>query len=776
MHLQRKAWRNILCAAALVAFALQVTTPLGTPTTVQAAQPAQTAPPNDQQAQPSAVPSNCVSSTQLAEAAPAGTTAAGIGNCYVAADPFVAFNLIGQEHTVTFTCDALVANLYGLNGTAPGTVPGPTTPPGCYNVQATATDITTGSPATIVSATCGNNAAGVTAGAVDCSGVASPICTVGFAPPTAAPAGQVCTPIVPAPGGVALENTVKVTINPGAPHAYRVTFTGYIPTTAQGSCPAGTTYTPGVQLTVSFGTPPVSSALATAPGGACAFSISADKKYAEVTSITLSTTPIGNTCTGTLFYVEGLKAFFGPSCTVYATVLGTVILKSGVDCGTELAGLPSPPTAPTPPYPSGSVYTCTNGTLAVVIPLVNVPVTFTSTAGGSFNTINTVENSKGGVACAGAVGVTSGSGLSGLSNAVLFCPTGPGAGTIQACLSTPLPNNQPPICSNKLPFTFAVKQQRVVPQVRWAGEKIALTKCFGPGLAGQPVEFVLKGNNPGLNATLLPTDLNSTIVATGQYPEADTIWTVTDVNGCASVLGYADGEGQMLVDAAIFNTTGPGAIAGNPLVNEHAFEVFYLKFDHIDLENINPAVSITGATALSPYLSNWAAGTPATLGATTFPNPVNFTLPSAPGANMESAPGSYPVPLCTTQFIRAMVHGYFEIPGDPSGRPATSVSIPGAPLTNGGTPSVGSYVLPAGRWVLPEDWPVLATFAGFGAGSNPADFSTSPVLAWDINNGWVFNPGGENPILCTGNGTFGPIVNGAVTSAAPAAVEYTGAI
>src|SRR6202022_590989 len=115
----------------------------------------------------------------------------------------------------------------------------------------------------------------------------------------------------------------------------------------------------------------------------------------------------------------------------------------------------------------------------------------------------------------------------------------------------------------------------------------------------------------------------------------------------------------------------------------------------------------------------------------------------------------FAVPLCQTQFIRAMVHGYFEIAGDPSGRPATSVAIPGSPLTNGGTASAGSYVLPAGRWVLPEDWPVLAPFAGFGLPGQPGDFSPASVLAWDLNSGWVFNPSGENPVFCPpGLGVF----------------------
>ena len=738
MHLQRKVWRHLLCAAALVTFALPLATPLATPA-------------HAQQAQPSEIVSGCTPSTTTVTVKGVvipGTT----GNCYVAARMSnglpVAFNPIGQQDTATFICDALTASLFGLGGT----VGAQTVPAGCYNVQATVTDITTGSPATIVSGTCGNVVAGVSGGAVDCSGVRSPICPVGSAPTTSTTAPCLFNSLVTPPiatNGYSPANTATATINPGANHAYRITFTGYIPTSSLGSCPAGTTLVPNVVLTISAGVPPISVVRPTAPGGACSFSISVDKKYVEITRITLTTTPA--ICGGQLFFAEGLKSFFGPTCSVVALAYGTVVLKTGVDCTTE----PATGTAAPSPFPSGSTYACSNGTLSVTNILMNgIGVTFSVTGPASFNQLNTLGGS-----CAGLGTTTSLNGVTGIAS-VALCATGPGAVSIQACLTLPLPNNQPEICSSTISFTFTQVARRVVPQVRWAGEKIELTKCFGPALQGEPVEFVLKGNNPGLNATLLPTGLGN-LFTTGAFentatviPENDTIWTVTDVNGCASVLGFADGEGQMLVDAAIFSSTEAGEAAGTPIVNEHVFEVFYLKFDHLDLENINPAQVYQTATALKPYLG-WLAGTADVLDATVFPT--SFTLPSPPGANMEVAgPTGYSVPLCATQYIRAMVHGYFEIPGDPSGRPATSVAVSGAPLTSGGSPSAGSFVLPAGRWVLPEDWPVLATFAGFGAGSNPPDFTPSSVLAWDLNGGWVFNPAGENPIFCVGNGTFAP--------------------
>jgi hypothetical protein len=486
------------------------------------------------------------------------------------------------------------------------------------------------------------------------------------------------------------------------------------------------------------------------------FTLTLQKKYVEITKVILTPVPSTAVCGGSLFYSEGLKAFFGPTCTFAAFALGTVVLKTG-DCSQEpVGGTPAPSDFPSSNVAGYTpVYACVDGNLVVnnvLVPTANI--TFNVTGPGSFNMLNTL-----GALCAGTPGATSSTAA--VATSVTFCATGPGAGTVSACLAQPLPNEQPEVCSTAIQFTFTQTAARVVPYVRWAGEKVALTKCFGPGLAGAPVEFVLKGDNPGLDAALIPTDLTTTIGLTGgTTPVADTVWTVTDGNGCASVIGYADGEGVMYVDAAIFSTTGAGIEAGQPLVNEHAFEVFFLKFDHVDIENINPAQSYNVSATLSTFLG-LVAGTPAVLGATTFPSgSATFTLPSPPGTNTTDlvGPNTYAVPLCATQFIRAMVHGYFEIPGDPSGRPATSVAIPGAPAASGGTASAGSYVLPAGRWVLPEDWPVLATFAGFGLSGQPADFTPSSVLAWDLNSGWVFNPGGENPDVCIGPYAFAPDV------------------
>jgi len=157
VHLHNRAWRNVLCAIALVTFALPLATPLATPTQAQTATPA-------------AIPAGCTPT-------PIGSTA-GSSACKVAATPNAGpaiFNPIGISHTVTFTCDADIFT-EGLIGPG-GTTAAAAVAPGCYNVSASAQDITTGSAVSIQSATCGGTAVTTAAdGTANCAGTFTPLC------------------------------------------------------------------------------------------------------------------------------------------------------------------------------------------------------------------------------------------------------------------------------------------------------------------------------------------------------------------------------------------------------------------------------------------------------------------------------------------------------------------------------------------------------------------------------------------------------------------------
>jgi hypothetical protein len=767
VHIRKAAWRNVISALALVTFAL----PLATAPLAQSVSAQSVGNPNPLFNPPSI---------------------AGVGQLNPGP---VAFNPIGTNHTVTFTCNNVITNgTFGavLQSESPNGV--------CFGVTASVQNSTTGDASVFTAGTCSGATGYVNSAVINCqtplfpascggiSGIGAsgtlnaalnactypitvaeePACLNHGGTVTTTPSGTTANGVCTA--GVDPDSQMSATINSGAPNVYTITVTGYVPAfypigTNIATCPAGTTGPTLVSLGF-FGFPTGGTVLA------CQFSVSVQKKYVEITNVTLA----GGPCGGQVTFSEGLKSFFGPSCTLTAVATGTTVIKTGVNCAVG-AGEPQTGTAAPAEFGTGATYSCINGTLSVVgIPStifangITLPFNFTSTGPGALNsglpgvTLNGL--------CAGTTGASTATNVS----SVTLCSTGLGSGTVQACYTGgSTVNTQPPVCSAFLNFTFtAPSASRVIPYVRWAGEKIVLTKCFGGAgfganglFAGALVKFSLQAADttqailiPAAFATGLASNLTggtgggtSTPVLAG----SDTVYTTADNNGCATVIAYARSEGVVNVDAALYSTAISPTVGGVQLVNEHAFAVYFLKFDHLDLENITFSTYNT-ATALQPALT-FTTAEPAPAGfPTSFPGSLaaTFTLPNPPGTG-QVAGGSYAIPICKIDYVRAMVHGYFEMPGDPSGRPASNVALTGSSSVNGtGTAAAGSFVLPAGRWVLPEDWPVLATFAGFSGGS-PLNIGPSSLLAWDINSGWVFNPNGENAVLCFNPGNTNTI-------------------
>jgi hypothetical protein len=724
VHVHARAWRNILGALALVALALPATSQLAsTPAHAQAAAP------------------------------PASIAGAGT------ATPAVAFNPIGSPHTTTFTCTSTAAG--GFPG---GAGPGAATP-GCWDLTASVSDATSGGSAALTSGQCGGSSADVTTATLNCAGVFSPL--------------RDSTML--APGQTVAQTMASVTINPGSPHVYYTNFTFYTlaattativapattPTSAS-ACPGGGTFIPGPFTLEMNGFAPPTAVPVTVPEGVCQYTVSAQKKYVEITGVQLTGT--GPCAAGagpsSILYSEGLKAFFGTPCTVTAAATGTVVIKTGVNCaaggGEPATGTVAPADFQVGGTGTAATYSCTGDTLSVVniqsglFAPGGLPVTLNIS--GPLGPTGGVVTFNGGCAGTPASSVAAITGVP-----VTLCPTGAGSGTISGAFAGSTLNTQPPVAtSNTLTFTFTLPAAgRLVPYVRWAGEKAVLTKCFGGGgtFGGAAVEFTLENQSPA-NATLIPVvapDVASgTTGSSTTSADSTTVWTVADASGCASVIVYARADGIVNVDAAIFGTSVGGTGVGVPLLNEHAFTVYYLRFDHVDLENIVSQGYSTAAT-LTPSLT-FGGSVPAAFPARPIALPANYSLPNPPGTGQVAGPAPYSVALCSPDLVRAMVHGYFEIPGQPSGRPATNVAISGAPTgaPTSGFSSVGSYVLPAGRWVLPDDWPVLATFAGYN-GTAPIQNSTpgvqdpSNVLAWDLNSGFVFNPSaGERAVIQTG--------------------------
>ncbi len=340
--------------------------------------------------------SSCLPGETIATATPPppGTPSTGVP-CALSASPPEAFNPLGASHTVTFVCGAAVNLLPGPTGAG--------YPPGCYDVVASLSDSSNGSDASFDSATCGiaNVGGGSTvncaaqnplcpAGTVSQGGSCVPNCPAGFqnvgprclgytttvCPPGSTPEynnpGLIQDCVSPADTTAVPSNEMTVTFNSGSPHAFLVTFSGYIGTTAAGTCPDGTVYTPSVTLV---------SASATSPavvGPACAFSVIAQKKFVEVNR--LSVQLLGTPCGGGTTLNTGMSGL-GHPCYFTVTAFGTVVLTTNVDC----SGPNIPPTgssATSAGFPAGSTYVCENGVLSVqniVVPFV--PITVTATGG-----------------------------------------------------------------------------------------------------------------------------------------------------------------------------------------------------------------------------------------------------------------------------------------------------------------------------------------------------------------------------------------------------------
>ncbi len=499
--------------------------------------------------------SACVSDTNTG-----GTEGAGLG-CYVDISPAEAFNPLGVQHTVTFTCENSAQSLTFSTGTQPAL------PAGCYNVTASVEDSTTGNASTFDAATCANVRVPITSATINCSGDQNPICAVGAAGPgggncqlqpcpsgftltdtlcTAPPSasgtcptnstavdnfsGSVAYCVAPTSTSAAASNQVVLAINSSAPHVYYIQVNGYIGTTADGTCPAGTTLVNSVPLQASDG---ASAIVATA----CQFSVRAEKKYIEATSIKIL--PIG-TCTGTLI-ASVTNANFVTPCFFKLKAIGTVILKSGVNCnnGTEPpdgasaipAGfLPDPVTLINP------VYQCAGDTLSVIdVGVPGIQLNLAST-NGSFNPV-CIPVSRAEALLTTPTPTPSVSPTPTITP--LPSPT-PGPGTpipSPTPIPTPAPYQQPAACTESLGGSAPI--QTTVSSVGLAGSPVGLAGSESVAIAASIVAPPIPGQDVILQGNLLLSGSGAsghTMYGTIYYPTGTVFCDtgITDVSGNAS--------------------------------------------------------------------------------------------------------------------------------------------------------------------------------------------------------------------------------------------------
>jgi len=244
---------------------------------------------------------------------------------------------------------------------------------------------------------------------------------------------------------------------------------------------------------------------------------------------------------------------------------------------------------------------------------------------------------------------------------------------------------------------FWTAEMEKVPQVRWAGEKIVLEKFFGTGTypveivvdsqpriiqqkwVGTPVRFSLENQSPGALEGI------GTPPSGGVSNTAQTVWGVVMDDGYARCMLVSEDQGEVDVDLAVYNAYWWNATPPSQVVlNQHGFVVFYMKLESITLGNVSGKRASHDSGLFVPP-NPW--GTNATDFANGAPNTADVTVED--------------VNVSTDTLLRARVKGWFmgdNLSENPIGHQDGDLTNPGHYL----------YQLPAGRWILPDDWPILA--------------------------------------------------------------------
>jgi hypothetical protein len=249
---------------------------------------------------------------------------------------------------------------------------------------------------------------------------------------------------------------------------------------------------------------------------------------------------------------------------------------------------------------------------------------------------------------------------------------------VQIVVVPEYPFNSPtvniPIVPEITTWNFYTTESEVVPQVRWAGEKIVLEKYWGPSVvsangsySGFWVKYSLQNQSvgalEGINGTL-------------NIVNGSTVWTKVRDGGSSVILTSSD-TGTSNVAAGLYNYAGadPNAYAGT-LINQHYFTVFWLKFEKLTLGDVN-------GKRLGHNTGLWDP-----------PNPYLTTTDNT----------TQTLNVSQDALLRARVSGWFTST-NPSNRPARVMDVTNSPSD---TTSVTGLTLPQGRWILPDDWAALA--------------------------------------------------------------------
>ena len=239
-----------------------------------------------------------------------------------------------------------------------------------------------------------------------------------------------------------------------------------------------------------------------------------------------------------------------------------------------------------------------------------------------------------------------------------------------------------PVFAEITGWNFWTEQLEKVPQVRWAGEEIILEKYFGTIYKDQPVKFQLENQSPGALAEVEPGNngfANLTPISGGGSRE---VWTTVGLDGVARCDLLSEAPGEVDVDCLLYDST------GKTIINKHGFVVFYLKLEEITLGNPLGDEVIGNVTSTITRVDN-----PLTLAVEGHNSGLWWDPENVWDASFDSTTDTLNV--SQDALLRARVKGWFM--GD-----NLSVRKEKAIDTDGD--GEDDVMLPAGRWVLPDDW------------------------------------------------------------------------
>jgi len=233
------------------------------------------------------------------------------------------------------------------------------------------------------------------------------------------------------------------------------------------------------------------------------------------------------------------------------------------------------------------------------------------------------------------------------------------------------PVTEIPVQLETAKVNFWVYESEVVPQVRWVGEKIVLEKYFGIAFAGSDATVSVTG--AGRLQSIYATDDAGTNI----------LHTLVQPDGYVRAKLVCAEPQELFIDVDIPQY--------ESISNEHAWVVYYLKFESITLGNV-PGKRDGHDIGLWTPENPWDAS--------------NDTLTDELNVSQDT-------------LLRANVKGWF-MGVNKTSRPQGYYDPDPA------NPNNLLEVLPAQRYVLPDDWAFLANF------ESPYSDWRDSVLHWDI--------------------------------------------